>query len=328
MAHADEYISGHFNHFDASLKEHTGLSKIIGHLKGTEGLLIYVCPMCLERRMGAHQFELRSFGDFTKDHFPPKNVGGNKTILICDKCNNSAGSNFEFILKELLEFRAFQKRIPNARLPMKHTIISNVKGHYQGELIIDKDGNTIIDPKPNKKKNIPPLDKWIEYSKTHTDYTLTFTLYEPNQELLAKAFFKSAYLYCFLSMGYEFAMSKQAEMMRKVMNGEINSPIPAGHIGILDEHPEIHEGLVLIKAKEFQTLAVILHLKIEMPFYECWTIVPVPAPTQDGWEKLSVIAETITKAEPLEMNVTRLPDYLSMGELYGYSKCWTTDRIT
>ena len=58
--------------------------------------LAYVCPLCAENGFVSTKDVPTAFrGEFTKDHYPPENVGGEKNMLVCETCNNRAGHLFE-----------------------------------------------------------------------------------------------------------------------------------------------------------------------------------------------------------------------------------------
>jgi len=103
-----------------------------------------------------------------------------------------------------------------------------------------------IDVKPHNKP-IPPLDKWMVDSKTDHNYTITTTLFEPKPDLIARAILKSAYLYMFHSVGYEFALSEHAAKMREVIAGNLEYPLPSGYLANIPENPALPEGLVFIQ---------------------------------------------------------------------------------
>lgn len=323
MAISDEYIGRHFQLFDASFKEFTGLRAIAEGLEESQRFYIYVCPSCLENRLVVHQNTLRWIGQFTKDHYPPQSVGGKKTILVCDKCNNTAGRDYDHILEKWLHWQAFSARVPNATLPLKRTTITNVTGYYGGNVTIGADGLVCIDVKGHKKP-VAPLDKWMEHSKTNLNYSITTTFFESQPALIARALLKSAYLYAFKSFGYQFALSQHGQKLRGVIGGAGLYPIPSGYLVNEGGNMPIPEGLIYIQApKEWQSLAVAIPLFVESIPYKRIVVVPIPAPTGTGWEDLVALTQWAGPGSAaLTMTVLPLPVYLEGGELYGYTKAW------
>lgn len=213
--------------------------------------------------------------------------------------------------------------MPNATLPLKRTTITNVTGHYGGNVTIDADGLACIDMKGHKKP-VAPLDKWMEYSKTDLNYSITTTLFEPQPALITRALLKSAYLYAFKSFGYQFALSLHGQKIREVVAGTGEYPIPSGYLVNEDGNTPIPEGLIYIQSpKEWQSLAVAIPLFVESIPYKRIVVVPIPAPTGTGWEDLSALTQWTGPCNAaLTMTVLPLPSYLEAGELYGYTKAW------
>jgi hypothetical protein len=324
MAISDGYIGMHFRLFDASFKEFTGLKTVAEQLDESQRFYLYVCPLCLENRMGVHQNTLHWVGKFNKDHYPPQNVGGKKTILVCESCNSKAGMDYDYILEEWLHWQAFQARVPNATLPMRRTTVSTIPGSYGGKLTINQEGDMEIDVKPHNKP-IPPLDKWIEDSKTDHNYSITMTILEPVPTIVARALLKSAYLYCFKDWGHQFALSQHGQRIREVIGGTLEYPVPTGCLVNVDGEINIPEGLIFIQSpKEWQTLAVSMTLFVEGIPYKRNIVVPIPAPTATGWENLARLNKWSNPGSAtMDMSVVPLPSYLDAGELYGYTKAWT-----
>ncbi len=323
MAISDGYIGMHFRLFDESFKEFTGLKTVAEQLDESQRFYFYVCPLCLENRMGVQQNTLRWIGKFNKDHYPPQNVGGKKTILECESCNSKAGMECDYILEEWLHWQAFQARVPNATLLMKRTTVSTIPGSYGGKLTINQDGETEIEVKPHKKP-IPPLDKWIEDSKTDHNYSITTTILQPEPTIVARALLKSAFLYCFKAWGYQFALSQQGQKIREVLGGTSEYPVPTGYLVNVDGDTNIPEGLMFIQfPKELRTLAVSMPLFVTEIPYKRNVVVPIPAPTATGWEDLARLNNWINNgSDTIDMTVLSLPSYLEAGELHGYTKAW------
>jgi hypothetical protein len=63
---------------------------------------VYLYPLCLKHVISYDGEDLRFKEAFTLDHFPPESVGGKATVLVCNKCNSTAGADFEYSLKEWL----------------------------------------------------------------------------------------------------------------------------------------------------------------------------------------------------------------------------------
>ena len=95
---------------------------------------IYVCPVC-QKNYFLYINEIWSCSDeFTLDHYPPQNIGGQNTILTCKTCNNSAGSEYEPLLLEWLQMMNFNKKLPKSKIKAAATV-SDKKGWYHSSLM-------------------------------------------------------------------------------------------------------------------------------------------------------------------------------------------------
>jgi hypothetical protein len=322
MGMPDELVSAHFYHFDPSFKEHAQIRKAIETMPNAPRNGFYVCPLCMKNFLMALGDLLHRSAEFTKDHFPPQNAGGSRTLLVCEKCNSTAGAEYDYILEEFLRFCAFNKRVPNASLDMTH-VVSAIPGYYKGRVIVDDTGQLEIEVKRKKKNSIAPLDKWIEKSKTDPNYTITMTIKEPLPNIVTRALLKTAYLYCFTYWGYEFACSDHGNKIRQVLRGEIDYPVAGGRLFIDDESKSLPEGLAFLQTPaSWRSLVINIPLELRDLGYKCMVTVPVPAPTPTGWQDLESLTPPMTDG-PIDVSMTPLPNYLVQGELYGYSRSWT-----
>ena len=187
--------------------------------------LAYVCPLCVQKGFVTIKEVPFAFqGEFTKDHYPPENVGGNKYTLTCDTCNNSAGHQFESEMVKQMAVRSYNKKIRGANIPVK-SAVDVIPGYYNSAIMIGDDGRLEISFKPKEKTKVPPLDNWLEQSKSDHNWVANITITDPDEEKVSKSLLKAAYLYCFETWGYEFIYSYCGEMMRKVIKGELNYPL-------------------------------------------------------------------------------------------------------
>jgi len=124
----------------------------------------YLCPLCINNAiMIMSPTSQKASSLFTDDHYPPESVGGRKTILVCEKCNKEAGHKYDVALKQHLMSLSFSKRIPGSIIPIQ-SIIPGV-GKFNGAMVVDEKGTTLIKMQKNEKDKIPPLEKRNEDSK-------------------------------------------------------------------------------------------------------------------------------------------------------------------
>lgn len=131
-----EKLSGQLSHFGASLEaviSHYGLDVGVKMPDGQKTKIdkgIYICPLCISACYYLEDATLNLTSDFTKDHFPPQSVGGNKWVLVCRKCNSSAGEQFDHTLKKYLAYLRFVGEDENAPYEVK-TSFSGLPGKYR-----------------------------------------------------------------------------------------------------------------------------------------------------------------------------------------------------
>jgi hypothetical protein len=51
----------------------------------------YACPLC-QTLFTIDELDTRNL---TKEHVPPRSIGGREMVLTCRQCNNSAGATFD-----------------------------------------------------------------------------------------------------------------------------------------------------------------------------------------------------------------------------------------
>ena len=237
--------------------------------------LPYLCPLCLQRVIvwWLNGNAISRQGKFNIDHFPPQSVGGRKYALVCEPCNNLAGTSFDFTIKEQIQFLPFQRAIPGASIGADAEI-SGVKGRYKSILSVDNDGKVEISLKKKGAKT-PLLDRWIEDSNKTNDWKLDLTYREPDSKLLKKALLKAAYLCCFDAFGFPYALSHSGAMIRAAISGTSDEyPIKNYAPFWIDDMVDIPEGPCVLHINGWKTLAV--NLKLSLGIYKVVTTILVP----------------------------------------------------
>ena len=158
---SDEVLKSHLFSFFPSLKQYPEkyLSLIFNDTSNLPEHLAYVCPICLQNFIYYIPTQLRWSEAFSLDHFPPEDVSGKLTVLVCKPCNNNAGSTYESNFSELVEKECFNKKIPNSKLNTTVTI-SDIRGWHKGKFSINESGQYRFDLTTNQAKNLPELAKW------------------------------------------------------------------------------------------------------------------------------------------------------------------------
>lgn len=330
-------IENHFARFYPSLNCY--LNKYAGSFfidpKNILPHIAYLCPLCLKSGIIYEpSFGLGMHAEFSLDHFPPKSVGGFLKILVCKKCNNDAGGIYENSLKEKMRNMSFNKGIFSSHLNAKAKIITpsgdaKIPGRYSSRLSIDEEGKIEISLKPKTSVPVPHLDKWIEDSKTDTNYKIELTVPVADESKVSKSLLKAAYLFCFDSWGYDFAYSESGEKIRKVLHDEIGYPAKTPSFW-LRETIEKHEipftplGLCYLKKPaECKCFMINMILEDITTGYKNLASVLIPNPTKEGWDDLARI-QTYFDANPeTEISMAHVTDFtLHNGLLDGYHQSW------
>jgi hypothetical protein len=256
---------------------------------------LYICPLCTENYMIFLEEGYSYSSEFSMDHFPPKNAGGQLKALVCKDCNNNAGGQFDFVTKDFLHEVGFNKKVPFSILKAKSKI-SDISGNYSSFLSVKDDGQIEISLKPDKKIKISMLDDWLKQSVKRSDWQIEMTVPKTDNNKRAKAFLKIAYLACFNQWGYEFVYSDTGEKIRKVLADQLQYPFNNIPVFLFDQPDQLKIvplGVCFIQRPvEWQTFIVNVPMKLKENNYEC--IASVLIPTSDGWENLSALNELFT----------------------------------
>ena len=328
------WMKKYLRYFSLSLKQFPNeyVSKIF--LKGplNDEYLPYLCPICLKNSLVVDWSGYYETAPFSMDHFPPASVGGTSTVLICQKCNNEAGLQYENSLVERLDEISFQKKIPNSRISTRSSI-TNVPGWRHGELSVNDNQEFFFSLKTKGKSKLKDLSDWEkETNNNGKGWEMKVTFQGPSKDKVTLALLKAAYLYCFFNWGYAFVFSEQGDMMRKVLVRENKYPIPIGSIWFDFETPvhegtEIPAGMCFIqKPKNLQCLVVNLPLRLALNKYSCVVPVLIPSPVKNFSDELQRI-NAVLQAIPQQVAVfIPLNNPLLHSLTDGYTRVWNELR--
>jgi hypothetical protein len=284
----------------------------------------YLCPLCLERIIIFSEKGPYTNASFNLDHFPPKSVGGKETMLVCENCNNLAGTKFEPDLLNLLRLVSYHKKIANSSIEasaaLRYRKGEDVPGNYKIQLQIGKDANHILDFGP-KLPTYRHAISWLDHIQNNwEDWEITLTGSLPSEKNICKSMAKAAFLFCFALWGYEFAFSGGADKLRKVMKGELDYPFKLGYAYLLDNFEgTIPGGVCFIDSpKEARNLVVHIPMIHADTGYKCILGFPIPNPTDTGWEDLYNYPK-----EELHVSVRVFYPFDINKNINGYSTSWS-----
>lgn len=286
----------------------------------------YLCPLCITNIIIVlyEEKEVRATANFDLDHYPQKSIGGESTILVCKACNNRAGHNYEFALKDHLYLSSFSRDKDSHKVVVKSSI-PNV-GIFKSKLWKNENGEWEISLKPKADIKIKPLDEWIEYSKTNTDWTMQINIPSPQDIHINKGMIKTAYLYCFALWGYEFAFSKAGDLFRMILSDKMDYPISVLPLKLDKEatpnYDSIPTGVCYIsKPEELKSLVVNIRVKDKVKGLESIHPVFIPNPTKTGIEDLNKIQKVMNDNITGDISITPLLSILKSTPA-AYSQTW------
>jgi hypothetical protein len=185
--------------------------------KCINGEEFYVCP--LSRRIYAKSLLFKKNGkELTKEHVPPKSLGGKEVCLTAKDYNNKSTS-IDICVKERTD------RIVANKLGKPQIYKGRIDGKYKLDVWIDKE-------KPNiyfkQMTNNPKLEEFAKetFTKNAGKFELTLQLKgETVNTCVKKGYLKILYLLSFSTFGYAFLYNTKgiANPIIKIISDTINS---------------------------------------------------------------------------------------------------------
>lgn len=295
---------------------------VFKHEEVIEPHLVYVCPLCLknfllftkERQYGSSLFNL--------DHIPPESVGGTLELMMCEPCNNRAGTSFEYELKAKMKFEASKLGYVDNSIEARFETSSLTKP-LKSYLSKDNKGQIHLDFAVEAKEKNPFLITWLDETSKTDDWEVKLTIRMPDDKKVFKAVLKSAYLICFINWGYDFVFSTNAALIRQVLNDEREYPLKFTSFWFdhtnLSKEVKLPLGLCRIeKPMELKTFVVNLPLKYND--YESIVSVMIPYSGDEGVKKLSDIDVFQKAGQTFDVTFKQEAASLANYILDGYSK--------
>ncbi len=277
---------------------------------------LYVCPLCLQNYFAESKNGIIGNAEFSLDHLPPESVGGEFQIITCKRCNNKAGE-YEAELQKLIDFGSKPDKKYGSIFP-KMTVKNKETGETFHAIVQHTPGTTSISFKEEAKKYNEDLKEFLV--KLHSGKLKSLELFVPSPDLqkTTKAILKSTYLLCFAWWGYEFVFSKNAEMIRQVLNDQIEYPTRIPTIWKRSKEDSVSQGISIVsKDGNREAFVVSFWLKGNNENFIASTL--IPNPTEKGWEKLFELDKFVKQKELTEFQATTIPRTVIRN---GYSIAW------
>ena len=287
--------------------------------------------ICIENFIYITKGETRWSHSFSLDHYPPENVGGNNTILVCKSCNSKAGHNYEASLLEMIKWEMFVRKIPSSEIKTT-SVLDNIKGWHHSALFLDEEGkiNFRLTSKDQKVRFAEGMPWENGTYQDLEDWKMDVTLKDIDKLKVSKSLVKAAYLYCFDYWGYDFIFSEGAKMMREVLEGEREYPIKIPNLWFYNKIPEsksliVPTGLVFISNPfEYQAMCVNIPLVIED--YKTIVTIQIPNPFDQDFLEMISIQKDLDSLNGLSISMAPIIYQFNMAFRKPYEETWNELR--
>lgn len=273
---------------------------IIKNLVLTEGYEEgVVCPICMRlfNRNGLRQIYDNSL---TIEHIIPQNLGGNKTILLCRRCNNDAGGKVDNSYKEYQNAISVLQKEEGASLD-----VSVVIGHSlrtRGLLTYDKEKDGY------HMEGI--IDKY-SFQRLQSIYSINnkigmgFKFKAPTLHKAHVNLLKIAYLLAFHKLGYAYILPDVMNLVRNQIKNPSVQVIE--NLSIITPFVQNYSpGLyVVVEPKEFTSLLVVFKIQLKNKTETKGVLLPS---LLDKYSNLYSTLSKIGNNRPVQFKIRELPD--------------------
>lgn len=317
----------HIRRFDASVKRYRDryVPLVFDGVPGNNHY-VYVFPLCTKEAIVVDQVHGQGATmPFTLDHYPPKNIAGKATVLVCKDCNNRADSDFENALYNKVRQEAFRRQFPGSIVDVTISF-ENAPGKRYGILHYSKEQLLQFQLRRGGNAILPPLTSWQhETNNNGKGFKARIELVPIDNGKVGKALLKAAYLYCFVALGYDFAFSSTAKIIRNVIFGSERYPVDVGWIWLDHQTPEFNPqnlqgGLYFIQNPNALVVPVPLALK-DINYY-CVVPVLIPSPEDNSIDHIVFVNDELKASIGKPINYRGFDDFLEQGCINAYSRAW------
>ena len=234
-------------------------------------------------------------------------------MIVCEPCNNSAGTKFESELKPFLNQQSFKSGNPKSIIKAK----LDFNGEMKTEIFLSKNltGEMILEPGTHNILN-SNFQQWINNTGSGINQRpFKIEITNADSKKVCKSLIKTAYLDCFGLWGYDFVFSNTGEYLRKVLNDEVEYPFSQGHAFILEKDLHKYEmGVNLLENENLRIIAVLIPMIYKKDQYN--SIAGVLIPNFPG--QLEELVRTATN--DITFNVKKIPHFEIDQQLKAYSE--------
>ena len=172
----------------------------------------YACPLC----QTCFTIDELATKNLTKEHVPPRSVGGREMVLTCRQCNNRSGFTFDAHMERAEAIRRFGSDEPLRQLDITLTVDGTPN---RGSMYFGPAGILILgNPKQNDPDDVARISESLadlvnDGHQMHVSFRDTF-----HPRLAQLGFVRSAYLAAFAVLGYAYIFRPVFEPIRAALN--------------------------------------------------------------------------------------------------------------
>ena len=185
-----------------------------------EGAHFYVCPLCIR----AFPEQPIAAGFLTREHVPPKKVGGRQLVLTCKECNSRSGHLLDHHVGPEADVHAFLRdgftgrravlSTPSGSIPIE---LSTAAGQIRAFGVPQATNPDIHAAVFNDFER-------LTRAGNSKDFRITIGLEPFDHNLARLSWLRAAYLAWFAALGYRFILRPEMIAVRtKILNADINA---------------------------------------------------------------------------------------------------------
>lgn len=218
-----------------------------------------MCPICMTLFNG-NALNQTQENPLTIEHCPPEELGGKPLILLCKKCNNSAGHDLDIKLMEYLNVKPFNERQPQGKVFLGNTTFEGDALDVRGTMELKRldDNSFYIDLKTNPKE-VYRKNRFDNIIKAN-EIRITYKPHEtPSAHIVHTALLKIGYLLAFSKFGHAFILNRNYDAIRNQIANPSIASLPSKGVIMNTSLPV---GFYLIAApKHLIGMAVVFSVK-------------------------------------------------------------------
>jgi hypothetical protein len=243
----------------------------------------YICPICLR--------VITDLRDLSKEHVPPRAIGGRVLCLTCKQCNNSSGHSIDAAVVERLEMAntlkvGTQQKFLNLEI---EGVKINASAMRRGSSL-----HFQIEPHHNSPAAIGEF--LSKSKKLNSDLKMQVWFRNSYSERLALVgYLRIAYLYLFAKLGYSYILHESLDPVREQIKRPNEEII---YQWWLERKEGLANEVVYFCDKPFTGSVVALHQYL--------IILPAVAEPYDQYKKLNELTSNTAKGDYLgEMHFSK-----------------------